>query len=113
MPLELESLRKAVDALGRSLDVAHDIAIQGSQDLRDTVRAGVVQNFEVAYELSWKFIQRWLRVNLSPEDADRPRTRRELFRIAARYRQPRPTGQTRRPRPTPETPTAWPPQRPR
>lgn len=85
MPLELGSLRKSIDALGTSLDVAHDKSISGSTALRDTIRAGVVQNFEVAYELCWKFVQRWLRINLSPEDADRPRTRRELFRIAARY----------------------------
>ena len=53
-------------------------------DLRDTVRAGVIQNFEVAYESSWKFIQRWLRENGPPQDADSPRTRKDLFRMAAK-----------------------------
>ena len=48
------------------------------------VRAGVIQNFEVAYESSWKFIQRWLRENSSPTDADSPRTLKDLFRLAAR-----------------------------
>ncbi len=84
MPLELDSLTKAVDALKRSVKIADQIMAASSPDLRDTVRAGVIQNFEVAYEQSWKFIQRWIRENRTPEDADHPRTRKELFRIAAR-----------------------------
>ena len=52
-------------------------------DLRETVRAGVIQNFEVSYESSWKFIQRWLRENGPPHEADAPRTRKDLFRMAA------------------------------
>ena len=85
MPLELESLNKAVDTLGRSLRAAHSNKESMSEDLRETVRAGVIQNFEVAYEQCWKFIQRWIRQNRTPEDADFPRTRKELFRMAARY----------------------------
>jgi len=87
MPLDLSSLKKAVDAMERSLQ-----AVSAGQNtpgwnnkLMETVRAGVIQNFEVAYELCWKFIQRWIRKNMTPEDADYPRTRKELFRLAARY----------------------------
>ena len=32
-----------------------------------------------------EFIKRWIRENGSPEDADYPRTRKDLFRMAARY----------------------------
>ncbi len=55
-----------------------------SEDMQETLRAGVIQNFEVAYEQSWKMLQRWMRNNISPEEAEHPRTRKELFRIAAR-----------------------------
>ena len=85
MPLELTSLEKAITALEKSVGAAHADVIASNEDFADTVRAGVIQNFEVAYELCWKFIQRWIRENRSPESADHPRTRRELFRQAARY----------------------------
>lgn len=84
MTLELNSLTLAVGALRRSLNAANSNMDTLSVDLRDTVRAGVIQNFEVTYEQCWKFIQRWIRENRTPEDAD-PRTRKELFRLAARY----------------------------
>lgn len=85
MPLELDSLIKAVNALKRSVKAADKNFESLSADLQETVRSGVIQNFEVAYEQCWKFIQRWLRENQSPEEADHPRTRKELFRMAARY----------------------------
>lgn len=85
MALQLDSLQMAVGVLERSLQVSTEEAEGLSDALRETLRAGVIQNFEVAYELSWKFIQRWIRDNKSPEEADFPRTRKELFRLAARY----------------------------
>lgn len=84
MALELSSLEKALDTLARSLHAASYNLESLSDDQRETMRAGVIQNFEVSYEQCWKFIQRWLRENRSPEDADHPRTRKELFRLAAR-----------------------------
>lgn len=85
MPLELDSLVKAIDALKRSVNSTDKNMGVLSADLQDTLRAGVVQNFEVAYEQCWKFMQRWIRENRTPEEADYPRTRKELFRMAARY----------------------------
>lgn len=84
MALELESLRKTIGALQRSLQAAHSSIASLDAALQETVRAGVIQHFEMAYEQCWKFMQRWMRVNVSPEDADYPRTRKELFRMAAR-----------------------------
>ncbi|MCE5270670.1 nucleotidyltransferase substrate binding protein [bacterium] len=82
--LDLSSLQKSVEALERSIDAAREGMDSFGEDLRMTVRAGVIQNFEVAYEQCWKFIQRWLQVNRVPEEAGLPRTRKELFRLAAR-----------------------------
>jgi nucleotidyltransferase substrate binding protein (TIGR01987 family) len=83
--LDLTSLRKATEALERSLNAARAGMESFGPDLRETVRAGVIQHFEVAYEQCWKFIQRWLREDRTPEEAHHPRSRRELFRMAARY----------------------------
>ncbi|MCF6267885.1 MAG: nucleotidyltransferase substrate binding protein [Desulfuromusa sp.] len=85
MALQLDSLQMSVEALERSLHASTEESEGLSDALCETLRAGVIQNFEVAYELSWKFIQRWIRTNKTPEDADHPRTRKELFRMAARY----------------------------
>lgn len=86
MSLDLTSLRKAVAALERSLEATGDDSRfrEYAPALRETLRAGVIQHFEVAYEQCWKFLQRWLRENASPEDAGFPRTRKELFRMGAR-----------------------------
>lgn len=79
MALELDSLKKAVGALERSLRVAGEQSA-GDADLVETLRAGVVQNFEVAYEQAWKMMKRWLEMNTSPVDVDGV-TRRQLFRL--------------------------------
>jgi len=84
MALELNSLQKALNALDRSLHVVGGDIDSLGEDIRETLRAEVIQNFEVAYEQCWKFVQRWIRENRTPEDADHPRTRKELFRMAAR-----------------------------
>lgn len=86
LELDLTSLQEAVHALGETLARANDEKLMSSLDeiTQLAIRAGVIQHFEFTYELSWKFIQRWLRTNASPADAE-PLTRRELFRTAARY----------------------------
>mgnify|MGYP006284598451 CR=1 FL=1 len=87
MPIELTSLRKAVEALERSLLTARESPGLDNLEpsVREAVKAGVIKHFEVAYEQSWKFMQRWLRENAAPNEAEYPRTRKDLFRMAARY----------------------------
>lgn len=86
MTLDLSSLRKAIDSLEKTLRVAQDknLAAELGRDAKDAIRAGVIQNFEFTYELCWKFMKRWLKDNADVEEAEYPRTRKELFRLAAR-----------------------------
>ena len=84
MSLQLDSLKKAIDSLQRSVKITEAEMQNLHPDLQETVRSGVIQNFEVAYEQSWKMIQRWIKENQSPEEAENPRTRKDLFRLAAR-----------------------------
>ena len=80
MALELESLKKAIGALERSLRVSNEQASASDLDLKETLRAGVVQNFEVAYEQTWKMMKRWLETNVGSIEVDGV-TRRQLFRL--------------------------------
>ena len=56
VPLELDSLRNSIRALTDLLAVSENEARMGqlSEVERNGIRSGVIQHFEVAYELSWK-----------------------------------------------------------
>ncbi len=86
MPLELTSLHRSIQSLADLLAVAeNDARLDQFTDVeRKGIRAGVIQNFEVTYELSWKLMARWLNTNVSSGIADGT-TRRQLFRLAAQH----------------------------
>ena len=83
----MSSLNKTVESLERAIRVTNDDRFFSglSDDTKETIKAGVIQNFEVAYEFCWKYIQRWLKENVPSEQAEFPRSRKELFRLAARF----------------------------
>jgi nucleotidyltransferase substrate binding protein (TIGR01987 family) len=85
MKLDLTSLEQSVNALRRSLDEASPMLASLSPVMRDTVKSGIIQHFEVAYEQCWKTMKRWLENNLTREQVDSA-SRRELFRLAAESR---------------------------
>ena len=84
MPLELDSLERAVAALEAVLAKSDDGEFMRGLDevAGNAIKSGVIQHFEFTYELCWKFMKRWLETNVSPTVADGV-TRRELFRLAA------------------------------
>lgn len=84
-PLNYSSLQKATSRLQESLIVVDEYKSSGQPQLIRTLTSGVVQHFEFTYELSWKFIKRWLGENIGKSAVD-GLSRQELFRIAAEYR---------------------------
>ena len=62
--LDLTSFKKALANLDKLIIATNNQDLMNGLDetLQDGLKAGVVQNFEVTYEVSWKFIKRWLGV---------------------------------------------------
>ena len=69
MSLQLDSLAKSIDILERSVKTASRVD-DSDEDLQETVRAGVIQHFEVTYEQSWKMMKRWLEENIGAASVD-------------------------------------------
>ena len=87
MKLDLDNMERAIASLDRAIRTWQTVSTRSTltPDDLETVKAGVIQNFEVAYEQAWKFMRRWLHENVSPGITDGV-TRRELFRTAAQQR---------------------------
>ncbi len=87
MALDLSSLQKAVEALDKAINSY--LTNQNNESLTDadkeTLKSGVIQNFEVAYEMCWKSMKRWIEEQVSPDIVDGV-PRKELYRIAVENR---------------------------
>ena len=83
--LDLSSLQSAVSSLDDGLDVVSDSIWfnQQSEKVRNTLIAGVIQNFEFVYEISVKMIKRQIEAeSASPEEVDETNFR-QVLRVAA------------------------------
>ena len=83
-PRDLSSLRAVLASFEDSLDVVGDAAWFGAQSprVRNTLMAGVIQNFEFVYAIGFKMIKRRLDLDsASPGDIDGLNFR-DILRIA-------------------------------
>ena len=85
MLLELTSLKKAILALDTLIARIqnHDFSTLDAV-IQKGLKAGVVQNFEITYELAWKFMKRYLEAQIGSSQVDGV-SRTELFRLSAEY----------------------------
>ena len=84
MPVSLDQLEKSHAALKQAVAVDYRVALGQDQALIETTRSGVIQNFAVAYEQSWKILRRWLMHYQNITDADITQ-RKQLYRLAAKH----------------------------
>ena len=82
--LDITGLKNGVASLERALNVIlkkeQDETV--GPDEIELLHAGLIQNFEFAYELGWKYMKNWLEFNVG-RDSVMGITRNELFRLAA------------------------------
>ena len=85
MDLDLNSLQSSLRQLDSALQtIAEPQVASLKKNFYETLRAGVIQQFEVAYEQCWKFMKRYLEMNLGASYVDGI-SRRELFRLSAEH----------------------------
>ena len=85
LPLELGALRRAIASLEDGLEVVSDSDWFNQQPVKvqNTLIAGVIQNFEFVYEISFKMIRRQIEAeSASPDEVDESNFR-DVLRVAA------------------------------
>ncbi|MDR0935375.1 MAG: nucleotidyltransferase substrate binding protein [Oscillospiraceae bacterium] len=83
--LELQPLADSIAALKRFIEYYRS-KDETSPDIEvETAQTAVIKAFEFTYEISWKFMRKWIEVNFSANEVDGI-TRKELFRISAENR---------------------------
>jgi nucleotidyltransferase substrate binding protein (TIGR01987 family) len=82
MKLDLTNFENAAASMEAALKAFRSCRSSSySAEIQETVAAGVVQNFEVLYEMGWKFMKRWITEKLGAA-AVQGISRKELFRLA-------------------------------
>lgn len=83
MALSYTSLEKSIIALETGIEIYNKKKSQEvTQEEIEIIKSGIIQNFEISYEIAWKLMKKWLEENIGREAVDGI-SRKELFRIAA------------------------------
>jgi len=84
MKLDLTPLKKALVSLSEAIASTQDTEFMAflNASQRRTMRAGVLQNFDFTYELSWKMLRRQLKSEEGADEVTRL-SRKDLYRLAA------------------------------
>lgn len=84
MTLNLTSLVNSIKSLEKAISTYNKFSKNQfvTEDDLETIKSGVIQNFEVAYEQCWKFMKKWIEENVSPEIVEGV-TKKELYRVSA------------------------------
>ena len=81
--IDITHLKNAISALRSCIGEYNEHASAGTS-LKEALRSGVIHNFEIAYEFSWKTMKKWLAFNVGNTVVNGiPRF--ELFRLAAEH----------------------------
>ena len=82
--IDITPFVNASTAFSNALAIAKKVEAQNEADrepyMYEVCRAGVIQHFEICYELSWKFMKRWLE-KCNGDDVE-GLSKKELFRLA-------------------------------
>lgn len=83
MALSYTSLEKSIIALENGIEIYNKKKNRDvTQEEIEIIKSGIIQNFEISYEIAWKLMKKWLEENIGREAVDGI-SRKELFRIAA------------------------------
>ncbi|GAA5819405.1 MAG: nucleotidyltransferase substrate binding protein [Methanobrevibacter sp. CfCl-M3] len=80
--VDISSLIRAYDSFSNALQFAKEIETKYSDEIfyaKEGARASVIQHLEYTYELSWKIMKRFLRIDIGSEVDTL--SRKELFRM--------------------------------
>jgi len=81
--LDITNLKNAVLALEKCISTYNEFAGK-SENLKESLRSAVIKNFEVAYEVCWKFMKRWMEINVDSNIIEKI-TRKEFYRLTAEH----------------------------
>lgn len=82
MSLKFDNLQKSITSLETGIEIYNKKKNIIEDNERELIKSGIIQNFEIAYEISWKLMKKKLEENLGNSAIDGV-SRKELFRIAA------------------------------